>query len=196
MVHEKVIFIIPGFRQHPTNKAYQEIAKILKSQGYCPALVAIPWRKSTISQNSEYFLKVYKRIKAKKKYILGFSYGAMIALIASTKASAYGLILCSLSPYFKEDMPKKSKNFSALTKARYDDFSKLHCGVLTKKIKARRILMFYGAEEARSLIKRVTNAFDQIPSNKKHLIRILETAHKIGDERYLNTIHQATRELL
>ncbi|MBZ5529543.1 MAG: hypothetical protein LAN71_16810 [Acidobacteriia bacterium] len=56
--------------------------------------------------------------------------------------------------------------------------------------------MLYGAEEAKSLIKRVTDAFNQIPSGKKHLIKISKTAHKIGDERYLNTIHQATRELL
>ncbi|MCL4418739.1 hypothetical protein M1146_01400 [Patescibacteria group bacterium] len=195
-MREKTIFIIPGFAQRPTNKAYKEIARILKSEGYFPVLVTIPWRKSTISQNSEYFLKVYKKIKARKKYILGFSYGAMIAFIASTKVSTSGLILCSLSPYFKEDIPKTNKNQSLIMTARYDAFSKLHCAVLAKKIKARRILMLYGAQEAKPLIRRVTDAFDQISTEKKHLIRISETKHEIGDKRYLNTIHQATRELL
>lgn len=196
MVYEKAILIIPGFRQRPTDKAYKEIGKILKNEGYSPILVAIPWKKSTISQNTEYFLKVYKKVEANKKYVLGFSYGAMIALIASTKVAVEGLILCSLSPYFNEDISNTNKNLSSLMAERYEDFSKLHCGTLTKKIKAEQILMLYGAEEAKALIKRVTEAFDQISSEEKHLIRISKTEHKIGDVRYLRTIHQATRELL
>lgn len=196
MAQEKTIFIIPGFAQRPTNKAYIEIAKILESEGYCPILIDIPWKKSTISQNAEYFLKIYKKTKAKKKYILGFSYGAMIAFIAATKVNASGLILCSLSPYFKEDMPKTNKNLSALMATRYEDFSKLHCETLAKKIKAKRVLMLYGGQEAKTLIKRVTGAFDQISGTKKHLIRISKTKHEIGNKRYLNTIHQASRELL
>lgn len=196
MAQEKTIFIIPGFAQHPTNKAYIEIAKILKSERYCPILVDIPWKNTTISQNTEYFLKLYKKTEAKKKYILGFSYGAMIAFIASTKVSSAGLILCSLSPYFKEDLPKINKNLSLLMTSRYEDFSKLHCETLAKKIKTKKILMLYGSQEARTLIKRVTGAFDQISSKKKHLIRISKTKHEIGNKKYLNTIHHATRELL
>ena len=119
---QKAVFIVPGFRQKPKNKAYKEIRKILKSEGYFPVLVNVPWKKSTISENTDYFLKIYKKIKARKKYVLGFSYGAMIAFIASTKVGASGLILCSLSPYFKEDTP----------------FSQLHCGALAQKIKAKK----------------------------------------------------------
>lgn len=196
MVQEKTIFIIPGFAQRPTNKAYIEIAKTLKRQGYCPILIDIPWKKSTISQNVEYFLKIYKETKTKKKYILGFSYGAMIAFIAATEVNPTGLILCSLSPYFKEDMKKTNKNLSALMTARYEDFSKLHCETLAKKIKVKRVLMLYGEQEARILIKRVTDAFGHLSTNKKHLIRISKTTHDIGDKRYLNTIHKASRELL
>jgi esterase/lipase len=196
MLHQKTIFIIPGFKQYPTDKAYKEIAKFLKNEGYYPIPVTIPWRKSTISQNTNYFLKKYIKIKANKKYVLGFSYGAMIALIASTKVSVSGLILCSLSPYFKEDIPKINKNLSSLMAARYEDFSKLHCKTLTEKTKAKKILMLYGAEEAKSLIRRVTETFDQISSRKKHLIKISEASHKISDEKYLNTIYQAARDLL
>ncbi len=196
MVHGRAIFIIPGFAQRPTNKAYKEVAKILKSEGYFPILVAIPWKNSTISQNTEHFLKIYKKTKARKKYILGFSYGAMIAFIAATKVNPSGIILCSLSPYFKEDMPKTNKNLSLLMTARYEDFSKLHCGTLAKKIKTGRILMLYGAQETKVLIKRVTDAFGQIPAQKKHLIPILKAEHEIGDKRYLNTIHYAVSKLL
>lgn len=193
---QKAVFIIPGFRQKPTNRAYKEIKKILEGEGYFPILVSVPWKKSTISDNTEFFLKVFKKIKAKEKYMLGFSFGAIIAFIASTKVGTSGLILCSLSPYFKEDVSTKKKTVSPLISARYQNFSKLHCESLAKKIKAKKIFMLYGTQEARSLIRRTKDAFNQISSCQKYLIPILKTDHEIGDRRYLSTIHQAARKLL
>lgn len=178
-MQEKIIFIIPGFRHLPTSRAYKEIATILKSEGYLPILVKIPWKQTTISDNTEYFLKKYKKFNSKKKYILGFSLGAMIAFIASTKVRVSGLILCSLSPYFKEDLPSE----------RFD------CATVARKTKAKQILMLYGAKEAKSLIKRVNEAFDQVTSRDKYLIPVRKTEHNIGDKRYLHKIHQATRAL-
>lgn len=196
MAYKKTIFIIPGFRHKPKNKAYKEIAKILKSEGYSPILVTIPWKQTTISQNTKYFLKFYNKINTKKKYILGFSFGAMIAFIASTKVSVSGLILCSLSPYFKEDLLKMNiQKVSLIKKLRYDDFSKLDSVALAKQTKAKQILMLYGAKEAKSLIKRVTVTFDQILSTDKYLIPIQETEHNIGARKYLNKIHQIAKQL-
>lgn len=195
MTTQRVVFIIPGFRQLSTNKAYKQIAKILRSEGCLPILINIPWKQNTILENTEYFLKKYKRSlmlrnkKIKKKYILGFSFGAMIAFLASTKVSASGLILCSLSPYFKEDLLKSNNTWQ------YQDFSRLHCAILAKQIKAKQIHMLYGVKETKSLIKRVTDAFDQISCTNKYLIPIKETDHDIGDRRYLNTIHQIAKEL-
>src|SRR3989344_7704712 len=111
MVHDKAIFIVPGFRQRPNNKAYKQISKILKKEGYYPIVVVIPWKNSTISQSAEYFLREYQKVEAKKKYILGFSLGAMVAFLVSTKVKTAGLILCSLSPYFREDLPKIGRNW-------------------------------------------------------------------------------------
>src|SRR5688572_2041642 len=105
MAGNKSIFIIPGYRHVPTQKAYQAIAALLKDAGYDPILVTIPWKKRTISENTEYFLKTYKKVHT-KKYILGFSFGAMIGFLAATKMSVDGLILCSLSPFFQEDLPQ------------------------------------------------------------------------------------------
>ena len=153
---------------------------MLKKDGYHPILVKIPWKKTTISENTTYFLEKYKKINTKKKYILGFSFGAMIAFIASTKVSPSGLILCSLSPYFKEDMSS----------------SPLHCRTLAKQIKAKQIHMLYGAKETKPLINRVTKAFRYIPSMHKYLISIQQTEHNIGDKRYLHKIHQITKELI
>lgn len=194
---KKTIFIIPGFKQRPTHKAYKEIAKVLKSRGHNPILVAIPWKQTTISENIAYFLKEYKKIKTREKYILGFSFGAMIAFIAATKVSTAGLILCSLSPYFKEDVTKSKKILvSALAIQRHEDFSQFHSETLAKKIKAKQILMLYGALEDRVLIRRVTQTYNHIVSTQKYLFPIQQTEHNITDRRYLQTIHQATQSLL
>ena len=204
MAGRKIVFIIPGFGHRPTNKAYTEIAEILKKEGYRPIPIAIPWKQTTISENTEYFLKEYKKrllrqnktTARKKVYILGFSFGAMIAFLAATKIRVSGLILCSLSPYFKEDVVNVKNNWiSTIKKQRYQDFSKLRYKALAKKVKANQILMLYGAKETKPLIKRVTAMFRQISSPHKYLIPILKTEHNIGDRRYLYKIHQIAKEL-
>ena len=190
MFTKKTIFIIPGFNHLPTDKAYKQIVKILKKDGYSPILVNIPWKKATILENTKYFLKEYKKINSKNKYILGFSFGAMIAFIASTKVRSNGLILCSLSPFFKEDLP-----VSKIVAKKNKDFYKLRSVSLAKKIKSEQILMMYGAQEARSLIRRANDTFNHISSANKFLFSIYKTEHDIGDKRYLNKIHQAARVL-
>lgn len=196
MSAKKTIFIIPGYRHVPTNKAYQSLSAILKGEDYEPILVTIPWKKTTISENTAYFLKTYNKIKTKKKYILGFSFGAMIAFLAATKISVDGLILCSLSPYFKEDVAQqKFRSRSPIQADRYEDFSKLHFGTLAKQLKAKKIHLLYGSKEARSLIRRVNEAFEQIVLEEKFVQRIKATDHNIGDKRYLKTIHQIAKTL-
>jgi predicted esterase len=193
----KKVFIIPGFRHTATSKAYREIAKFLKAEGYQPIPVKIPWKQTTISENTEYFLKQYKKrtvsegLKRQKTYILGFSFGAMIAFLASTKVRVNGLMLCSLSPFFKEDVKKLN-----VKNARDEDFKTLHCGTLAKKIKAKKVLMFYGAKETNPLIKRVKSAYRQISSDKKYLVSIKKTEHDIGHKNYLSAIYTATKMLL
>lgn len=190
MTEKKTIFIIPGFNQLVTDKAYRKIAKILKKEDYFPILVKIPWKNTTILENTKYFLKEYRKIKSKKKYILGFSFGAMIAFIASTRVRSSGLMLCSLSPFFKEDL-RISKTMTKANRA----FYKLRSISLAKKIKSKQVLMMYGEQESRSLIKRVTDTFSHISSTNKFLISIYKTEHNVGTKGYLAKIHQAARAL-
>ncbi len=193
---KKTVFIIPGFRHGPGTKAYKEIAVILREEGYFPVLSGISWKKRTVSENAILFLKEFTRMKRKKKYILGFSFGAMVALLASTKVRSSGLILCSLSPFFREDIAKVQTNLmSAVMAERYQDFAQLQSAVLAKRIKTKQVHMLYGTREAKSLKKRVNNTFDRIISSRKHLTRIKKTEHEIGSTRYLQTIQQIARVL-
>jgi alpha-beta hydrolase superfamily lysophospholipase len=194
MLFKKTIFIIPGYRQNPINKAYREISIILKKNGYHPILITIPWKNTTISQNADYFIRQYKKVYREKKYIMGFSFGAMIALLASTKVKASGLILCSLSPFFKEDLVlKKGIKKLSINQQLYQDLIKLQCSILAKKIKTNNVLLLYGSRETKSLINRTTQTYNQINKTNKRLIKIKNTSHDLGDKKYLNKISQITK---
>lgn len=56
----------------------------------------------------EDFIKTYKKYQTKENYVLGFSYGAVIALISAHSISPKKIYLCSLSPDFREDVPTMS----------------------------------------------------------------------------------------
>jgi hypothetical protein len=188
MSRKKAFFIIPGFAHRATNKPYKKIAKILEKEGYAAVPISVPWKKGTILSNTEYFLEEYKKVNAKKKYILGFSYGAMIAFLASTKVDVEGLVLCSLSPYFREDVRNKRKRANK-------DLAKLRFARLAKKIRAEQTFVLYGTREAYSLINRTREAFDKISSPDKFLLPVDRTEHNIGSRRYLAKIHQAAKVL-
>lgn len=167
---------------------------MLKKEGYTPIPVTIPWKQTTISENAEYFLKEYRKIRTRQKYILGFSFGAMIALLASTKVNPNGLILCSLSPYFKEDLAKIPTAWAAsIAGQRYQDFLNLKGKDLAKNTKAKRVHLLYGTEEEKILIARVKKTFAQIPRKRKYLISVDQAEHDLGNKEYLASIHQIAR---
>lgn len=202
MKDKKIVFVIPGFGHKPSNKGYKTLSKLLQADGHRAIPVTIPWKNSTIIQNTKYFLEEYKKrvsVSQRKKsniYLLGFSYGALIAFLASTKIPVKGLILCSLSPYFKEDLQKLPKNPTLLQKRRHESFSSLTYRSLAKKIKAKQVLMLYGEKESTLLIKRSVRTFDNIPTNGKFLLSIKKTEHNIADKKYLTAIHYATKNFL
>lgn len=179
MENKRTVFIIPGYKHTSKNRAYKKLVKMLRELQYRPVLVNISWEKNSILKNIEQFLKQYKKIKTRKKYILGFSFGAMIAFAASAKVTPSGIILCSLSPYFKEDVER----------------GELSCSILAKKIKAKKIHMLYGTKEDKKLIARVRKTYKQISKRSKYLVQLKKVEHNIGDFRYLNKIHQIAKEL-
>lgn len=199
MKPQKLVFLIPGFRHKITQNGYRSLRTKLKAEGYTVVPVAIPWKQSTILENTDFFLKKYKEklekfaASSKNAYLLGFSYGALIAFLAATKLPVKGLILCSLSPYFKEDLPKKLfAGATVLQEKRFKTFSQLSVAKLTKKIKTKNVCMLYGEKESARLIKRSQSTFSSLLSPNKYLFSIQKTDHAISDKKYINAIHFAT----
>jgi predicted alpha/beta hydrolase family esterase len=90
----KKIFIIPGFKQKPTDKYFIWLKKFLHSKNFDVAIVPINWNYKTMSDYTEEFEKFYNKHKSEENYILGFSYGAVITFFAAEKLKPKKIYLC------------------------------------------------------------------------------------------------------
>lgn len=185
----KVAFIIPGFGYSPKREEYQSIGKFFQQKAIVPIYVEVNWKYSIISDNVADFVRLLKETKADYKCILGFSFGAFIAYLSATQEKVDTLMLCSLSPYFSEDLSNIKDSWKKYTgKKRIEDFEKISNSKLATKINSETYLLF-GTKEGPEVERRAKNTYDSL-KNKKHLIHIDGAKHKLEDERYLKQIKQ------
>lgn len=82
---KKVAFVIPGFKHSPDRKIYKNVIAEFNKKGVKTVPVKITWNFKTLTDWVKEFLQVYEKNKGNENILFGFSYGAMIAFIASTK---------------------------------------------------------------------------------------------------------------
>jgi predicted alpha/beta hydrolase family esterase len=127
------LFIIPGFKEDSSHQRYHWLKNEL-SKNFKIIFIQINWNNKTMSDYIEQFCYIYKSNKGTSNYVLGFSYGAMIALLSAKRTNPNKLLLCSLSPYFSEDIPTMNKCWKAfIGKRRVNDF-KLHSAEMRQLI--------------------------------------------------------------
>lgn len=185
---DKIVFIIPGYSESKKNNpAYTKIAGYFKTKGIFPVIVDIDWKHKTMSDYVKQFKNIYtKNKKSAEIYFLGFSYGAMISFISSVELKPKIQILCSLSPYFKEDFPYIREWWKRYVgQARLADFNKISFNVLAKKVSAKTIIMI-GSKEGSEVDRRAKNANNKIKNSQ--LIIIPKAKHKIRQDEYLAEI--------
>lgn len=190
----KVVFIIPGYKHSPEKKEYQTIGKFFKAKNIDPVFVDVNWKYLTISQNVEEFLKLFNNTRADYKCVLGFSFGAIIACKAASSVNVNDLILCSLSPYFAEDLPKIKQWWKqGVGKRRVTDFNKLEASKLFPLIKARTFIL-YGTKEGEFVTIRVKDTYKRLKC-KKELVVVEGVKHDIADSNYLKAIEKVIENL-
>lgn len=190
----KVAFIIPGFFDSPKSKKYQVIGKFFQTKSIKPIYVNVQWKHSTISENTEEFLKLFRSTQASHKYILGFSFGAIIAFLVAAQENVDAVLLCSLSPYFSEDLPHTKESWKkSIGKNRVGDFKKISIKNIAPQIEAETYL-FFGTNEHSTVEKRVSHAYSLLHS-KKHLIRVEGAKHDLADEDYLKEVKRIISNL-
>lgn len=183
------ISIIPGFTHKPTDKCYRWLIAFLKSAGFDVQLIHIDWQYKVMSDYVEQFLLQYQKNKAEQNYVLGFSFGAMIAFISANQVVPDRLFLCSLSPYFKEDLNGTTKFVKRfMGKRRMADFEKYSAAKIAKNINVPTII-FCGEDEGDrypTLLKRCQGVARSIPDA---MLIIPPTApHEIDYPSYIKAI--------
>lgn len=166
-----------------------------KRSGITPIPVRIRWKKKVVPEflaMPEYvqqFLRQYRRQKEQETYVLGFSFGAMIALIAAARVKPSTLILCSLSPFFKEDLPR-------LPKLQQRHFQKIKPSAtiysfrgLAERITARtRTVIVVGGKEPPEVLRKAREAKRKL--SRSRLLIIRDAKHRIAQAQYLASLHK------
>lgn len=180
----KVAYIFPGFKLSAKSIEYGKISEFFENKGIKSIIVDISWQRKTVSEYANDFLSKYYDNKYKEVYLLGFSFGAMAALIVASKINAKKLILCSTSPYFKEHyetIDNDEKRYFG--KKRMADFLKISLKELLKKIKCKTFVL-YGEKEHECIIKNSEYIAKRLNCSIK---AAKDTKHEFSDN-YLNLV--------
>ncbi len=187
---EKIVYIIPGYGEtHLSRKAYGKLAKAFESRGIMPIHVKINWHARKPRRFRDYvvqFLKQYKNRKNEEAYVLGFSYGATIAFLSEPKTNPSTLILCSLSPYFSEDLEHFKPSWLKWFRKNFTE-SDYVFNKLAPKIKSKTFL-FVGDKEGPEALRRAKDAKRKIKGSKLTIIK--KTKHNIGQKEYLSELNK------
>ena len=184
----KVVYIIPGFTEEVKLKGYQQAIKFFKSRNFKVIPIKITWKYKVMSDYVDEFFCQLSHKKSDDVYLFGFSFGAMIAFISATKLKPKMLFLCSLSPYFKEDLNFLKKSWKdGVGKKRIEDLKNFSFQKLAKEVNCKTLLIA-GDKEPKELHKRVDDAHKKIRNSK--LFMISNAKHEISQKEYVDKLHE------
>ncbi len=181
---KKIAYIIPGYNQsYLKQKSYLKIAKCFEKQNITPIHVKIAWRKKKPERFADYtkkFLKLYKKLPGGENYILGFSYGATIAFLTAAQTKPKALILCSLSPYFKEDLKKLNPSWLRWWRKNFTE-SDYSFTEFARKIK-RKTHLIVGDKEGDECLRRAKDAKRKLINSSLTIVKGAQ--HNINQKEY------------
>ena len=193
---KKIAYIIPGFREsHLKQSGYKKIAGYLEEKGIEPIQIEIDWKYKTPARFKDFlaqFLRQYKRPKKDTEvYLVGFSFGAVTAFLAEAKIKPKALILCSLSPYFKEDLEKMRPSWRRwfeknMTESTYS-FSELASSISTETF------LIVGDQEDIECTRRARDARKKIKTAKLFIAK--GARHNVSQQGYLKAVERAVGAL-
>lgn len=184
---KKTAIIIPGFGEHTSEVPYREIKKIALREGYIVKTYNPRWSRNTASNWIAGFKELFQDKDLEQATIIGFSFGAYIAILIAQSIKAHKIIACSLSPYFKEDIATLPPiAHKILGTRRMSDF-KRHS--FPRSIK--NVAYIVGDADFPQLIVRVKKAYKRT-GGKKRLTIIKKVAHEIS-QAYLRAIEKELR---
>lgn len=191
----KTIYIIPGYGFDCNAQEYKKIAEIFKIRGFNVVPVKIFWKYHTMSDYVKQFKKQFDSEKEHGEiYLLGFSFGAMVAVISAAKfAKPKALFLCSVSPYFSEDLEKIKPYWKKeIGMKRVADLEGFSFNELAPKI-ACRTYIFAGTKEGKEVEYRVNQAKEKIANSE--LFWIKDAEHSLESKGYIEKIREVAEKI-
>ena len=182
-IKAKTLYIIPGFKESTNDIGYQKIIKYARKKGFEVIFFNPKWGK-TIKVWLKNFNELIEKKNRDNVMVLGFSFGAYIAVLSAINHNFKKLILCSLSPYFKDDITKLPPlAYKMLGKKRIKDFSenKFPININTSAV------FLVGDKDTQLVIQRVKKSYKKWIGSKE--IKILKNVrHDINNDLYLEAI--------
>lgn len=177
--------IIPGFGETVKQSAYQQIAIFAHEKGYNVLMFIPRWQRHIATDWLNEFQQFIQRNVPSpcNTLVIGFSFGAYIAINSARHFKFKKILLCSLSPYFRDDIPKlPAIAYKILGKKRIQDFKK-YAFPLAIRTPA---IFFVGDKDMPLVIERSKKAFKQRGGPKKFEL-VSGAEHEI-DKKYLEII--------
>ena len=186
---KKTIFTIPGFGDKVSEPQYKWMKSFFERHVFRVRPVPILWNYRVMSDYVDEFEKYYRKHKTAKNYVLGFSFGAMIAFISAQKILPDKLYLCSLSPYFKEDLHTLKPYWERLIGShRLQDFQKFTAKKIGKALTVTTTI-FYGEREAKKYPQIKVRCRETARYIKNANLVVVEDApHRIDHPNYIQAI--------
>ena len=181
----KTFYIIPWFRHDANTLGYRELSSVLQGKWYKVVFVKITWNFHVMS---DYIKQAESQIQdTEKSEILGFSFGAMIALKLSEKNKFGRVFLCSLSPYFSEDLHLFPKYYKLrLWLRRWRDFRDNYHEVDIQNKHKNIYIAIYGSEESERLQNRVVKMIELLNISEVAIVKWVW--HDIAHRKYLEAV--------
>lgn len=183
----KTLYIIPGYKGKTNKTGYKKIAALAKKRGFRVVPVDITWKYGTITEYIKQAEKVIISDSARQKYILGFSFGAYISFVLSTRHKFSAQILCSLSPYFQETISRIPRRWkSVMGKRRIAAFRKYSFRALAPKVNCRTVQLYTSKEHP--LVEKTERKIAQKLHVRNRVHRIDGIKHNIHRPEYIQAV--------
>lgn len=186
------LFIVPGFKQKITDLAWLKVKKLAQKSFQQVTLFQPEWNYHTLTHWAGSFDQCRHQYVG-PQMVLGFSFGAMIAFLSSINLPTKTAILCSLSPYFSEDISSLKPWWNqAVGKKRMAIFQETHFSKLAAKSHSQNYLLV-GEKEVPQCFTRYHDALEQLSGSCG--IVVPQAGHDIGHQAYLAALDQLFNKL-
>jgi pimeloyl-ACP methyl ester carboxylesterase len=183
----KTAVVLVG-RHEVTKDRYEPVVKALQDNGWENVIFYEPdWQINSVERLVSDFIASLPEGK-EPLTLLGFSLGAMIALIGASRITVENLILCSPSGYFAEYDVTLTEDDRAWANENLKDFRNFSATSVINKTKVRRGIIIAGQTELEQWpdFKQWINDLKS-QTNWKY-IELPETGHEIEAPAYQETI--------